>query len=81
MQKGEHPSQADALEDLIEGANGKPVLVAYWFKHDLIRIQKRFKVRELKSSKDIADWNQKQFCSQQCGDGSVRRQWLDAHGL
>ena len=45
------------MEDLIEGANGKPVLVAYWFKHDLIRIQKRFKVRELKSSKDIADWN------------------------
>ena len=52
-----HDRKLDALEDLIEGANGKPVLVAYWFKHDLIRIQKRFKVRELKSSKDIADWN------------------------
>ena len=46
-----------ALEDLIEGANGKPVLVAYWFKHDLARIQKCFTVRELKSSKDIQDWN------------------------
>lgn len=52
-----HERKLDALEDLIEGANGKPVLVAYWYKHDLIRIQERFKVRELKTSKDIADWN------------------------
>ena len=52
-----HDRKLDALEDLIEGANGKPVLVAYWFKHDLARIQKRFCVREIKSSKDIADWN------------------------
>lgn len=52
-----HDRKLDALEDLIEGANGKPVLVAYWFQHDLARIKKRFKVRELKSSKDIADWN------------------------
>lgn len=43
-----HERKLDALEDLIEAANGKPVLVAYWFKHDLERIQKRFKVRELK---------------------------------
>ena len=52
-----HERKLDALEDLIEGANGKPVLVAYWFQHDLARIRKRFKVRELKSSKDITDWN------------------------
>ena len=52
-----HDRKLDALEDLIEGANGKPVLIAYWFKHDLARIQKRFEVRELKSSKDITDWN------------------------
>ena len=52
-----HDRKLDALEDLIEGANGKPVLVAYWFQHDLARIRKRFKVRELKSSKDITDWN------------------------
>ena len=37
--------------------NGKPILVAYWFRHDVQRIKKRFDVRELKSSKDIADWN------------------------
>ena len=52
-----HERKLDALEDLIEGANGKPVLVAYWYKHDLARIQKCFNVRELKSSKDITDWN------------------------
>ena len=52
-----HNRKLDALEDLIEAANGKPVLVAYWFKHDLERIQKRFTVREISSSKDISDWN------------------------
>lgn len=52
-----HDKKLDALEDLIESANGKPVLVAYWFKHDLERIKKRFKVREMKTSKDIKDWN------------------------
>lgn len=52
-----HDRKLDALEDLIEGANGKPVLVAYWYNHDLERIRKRFKVREIKNSKDIKDWN------------------------
>ena len=53
-----HDRKLDALEDLIEAANGKPVLVAYWFKHDLERIRARFTVREIKSAQDIADWNQ-----------------------
>lgn len=52
-----HDKKLDALEDLIEGANGKPVLVAYWFKHDLERIRNRFLVRQIKASKDIEDWN------------------------
>ena len=52
-----HDSKLDALEDLIEGANGKPVLVAYWYKHDWGRIQKRFPARQIKTSKDIEDWN------------------------
>ena len=53
-----HERKLDALEDLIEGANGKPLLVAYWFKHDLARIQKRFPdAREIRSGQDIADWN------------------------
>jgi SNF2 family DNA or RNA helicase len=52
-----HDRKLDALEDLIESANGKPVLIAYWFKHDLERIRKRFPVREIKTSEDIRDWN------------------------
>lgn len=52
-----HDKKLDALEDLIEGANGKPVLVAYWYKHDLERIKERFPVRQIQSSKDIEAWN------------------------
>jgi len=52
-----HEKKLDALEDLIEGANGKPVLVAYWYKHDLERIKERFPVRQIQSSKDIENWN------------------------
>lgn len=52
-----HDRKLDALEDLIEAANGKPVLVCCWFRHDLARIRKRFDIRELKTSQDIADWN------------------------
>lgn len=52
-----HDKKLDALEDLIEGANGKPILVAYWYKHDLERIKERFPVRQIQSSKDIEDWN------------------------
>ena len=36
-----HDRKLDALEDLLEAANGKPVLVAYWFRHDLDRIAAR----------------------------------------
>lgn len=52
-----HDRKLDVLEDLIEGANGKPVLVAYWYNHDLRRIKQRFSVREIKTSQDIKDWN------------------------
>lgn len=52
-----HNRKLDALEDLIEGANGKPVLIAYWYNHDLERIKAKFNVREIKTSKDIMDWN------------------------
>lgn len=55
---GIHERKLDALEDLIEAANGNPVLVVYWFKHDLERITERFSnVRQLKTSTDISDWN------------------------
>ena len=52
-----HDKKLDALEDLIEAANGKPVLIAYWFKHDLERIKERFNVREILDDQDIRDWN------------------------
>ena len=52
-----HDKKLDALEDLIEAANGKPVLIAYWFKHDLERIKERFDVREILTDQDIKDWN------------------------
>lgn len=57
-----HDKKLDALEDLIEQANGKPVLVAYWFKHDLERIEERLKelninYEVLASTKSIEDWN------------------------
>ena len=53
-----HERKLDALEDIIEAANGHPLLVAYWFKHDLARIQKRFtESRVIDTSRDISDWN------------------------
>ena len=52
-----HDRKLDALEDLIEGMNGRPVLVAYWFRHDAERIRERFSVREIRTGKDIDDWN------------------------
>lgn len=52
-----HDKKLDVLEDLIEAANGKPLLVAYWYKHERDRIQQRFKVREILTTKDIDDWN------------------------
>lgn len=52
-----HDRKIDALEDLIEAANGKPVLIAYWFKHDLARIRKRFSVESLDGSDSIKSWN------------------------
>lgn len=53
-----HSAKLDALEDLFEAANGQSVLVAYWYRHDLERIQARFPhAKELKTSEDITDWN------------------------
>lgn len=61
-----HERKLDALEDIIEGANGKPLLVAYWFKHDLDRIKKRLdKLGVIYATLDkpdaISRWNKKQL--------------------
>lgn len=57
-----HEQKLDALEDILESANGETVLVAYWFKHDLARIIGRLeklkvKSRVLKTEEDIREWN------------------------
>ena len=52
-----HDRKLDALEDLIEAANGKPLLVAYWYKHDQERIRERFDARVIDTEQDITDWN------------------------
>lgn len=52
-----HDRKLEVLEDLVESANGKSVLVAYWFKHDKDRIRERMEARELKEPQDFADWN------------------------
>jgi SNF2 family DNA or RNA helicase len=53
-----HQEKLEALDELIEEANGKPVLVFYWYKHDAIRLITRYKdARTLDTSKDIKDWN------------------------
>jgi SNF2 family DNA or RNA helicase len=60
---GIHDRKLDALEDLIEAANGQSVLVAYWFKHDLKRIVGRLEklglsFSTLDSSESIREWNE-----------------------
>ncbi len=57
-----HDRKLDALEDIIEAACGKPLLVAYWFKHDLTRISERLHklhvpFSKLDSADSIRKWN------------------------
>jgi SNF2 family DNA or RNA helicase len=61
-----HQRKLDALEDIIEAANGKPILVAYWYKHDVERITKlldRLKVEyaRISSPDSIERWNKGEF--------------------
>ena len=57
-----HDRKLDALEDIIEAANGKPILVAYWFKHDYERITERLKGLKIPHSRlddsaSLRRWN------------------------
>lgn len=57
-----HDKKLDALEDMIEAANGKPVMIAYWFKHDYTRITERLRkmgvvFQKLDSDESIRRWN------------------------
>lgn len=57
-----HQAKLDALEDILEAANGEPVLVYYAYQHDLSRIKKRFpQAVQLATSRDVDNWNQGQI--------------------
>lgn len=61
-----HDKKLDALEDIIESANGKPLLVAYWFKHDYTRIVERLnkigvKYMKIDSDESITKWNNREI--------------------
>lgn len=57
-----HSKKLDALEDIVEGANGSPLLVAYWYRHELERIAERLSslhipFARLDRPEDIRKWN------------------------
>lgn len=52
-----HSAKLDALEEMAEAIN-QPMLIFYWFKHDLERLQKKFPTAiKLNSSEEIKNWN------------------------
>lgn len=52
-----HDIKLEALCEIVEEAQGEPMLIAYSYKHDIERIKKRLKIRELKGQSDVDDWN------------------------
>lgn len=58
-----HDKKLERLQELIESANGKPVLVFYNFQHDKDRIKGylKYEIRELNTAEDIQDWNDKKI--------------------
>ena len=57
-----HTKKLDALEDIVESACGKPIMVVYWYKHDYMRITERLtklgvKYQKLDTDESIAEWN------------------------
>lgn len=56
-----HDLKLEVLEEIIEAANGEPILIFYTFKHDLKRIQKKFKAVLFEGKKQLELWNKKQI--------------------
>lgn len=53
-----HDAKLKALEDIIEAANGKPVLIFYAYQHEADRIKAKWKqVRMLETPEDVEGWN------------------------
>jgi len=70
-----HDRKMDALEDLIEAANGKPVLIYYGFRHERDRIKEKFDTGDINTSDDIAKWNRGEMKIALCHPASA------GHGL
>jgi SNF2 family DNA or RNA helicase len=70
-----HDRKLDALEDLIEAANGKPVLIYYGFRHERDRIKERFDTGDINTSEDIDKWNRGEMKIALCHPASA------GHGL
>ena len=57
-----HDRKLDALEDILESMNGRPLLVAYWYRHDYERIAERLtklkvSFAKLDTEDSIRKWN------------------------
>jgi SNF2 family DNA or RNA helicase len=53
-----HDAKIEALGELIEESQGKPILVFYWYKHDLHRLREAFPhAIPLYGDNDVKDWN------------------------
>ena len=57
-----HDAKLCALEDIYESSQGHPFLLAYWFRHDLVRIKERLdklgaKYQIINTDQSIKDWN------------------------
>ena len=57
-----HDAKLNALEDIYESSQGHPFLLAYWFRHDLVRIKERLdkigaKYQLINTDQSIKDWN------------------------
>lgn len=53
-----HREKLEALDLVLEEANGQPVLLFYSYKHDLARLMKKYPhAQKLKGSEQIAKWN------------------------
>lgn len=71
-----HDQKLDALADIVEQASGNTILVSYWFKHELERLEAKFpQGKELSTSQDMADW-----CEQKIPIGFIhqRLQGMDS---
>lgn len=53
-----HDAKLDVLAEMLDEMQGEPVMVCYWFRHELTRLKKRFPhARELADSTVMDAWN------------------------